>query len=46
MEDFFVKKAFVELREDDARRVQSLSQLREMISKNKLFTEVRQGKER
>lgn len=43
MDKFFVEKAFVELREDETRKAQSLLQLREWISKHPVLHKVRQG---
>jgi hypothetical protein len=43
MDQKFVEKAFVDLREDEARRVQSLEQFREWLEKHPFLKNARQG---
>ena len=43
MDAKFIEKALVELREDKARRVQSLEQFREWLAKHPFLSNVRQG---
>jgi hypothetical protein len=43
MEKFFVEKALLELRENETRKFQALSQFREWISKHTVLYGARQG---